>query len=126
MTAIGTSCSRPQRVAERYEQEYLLTTSKPYRALIEFAQERKTGNSFALATIVREEGANSRLHISFTNQLFQIDGQEYEAADLKGNLWVWQGDEKTVIEMPDRFSSEMAADRVQQILDELNLNADEM
>jgi len=127
MTAISASCSRPKPAADRHKTSLSLISGSPLKAVAEYVQEVDTGYSFAIATItLGGETIPTRIHASFISSSLTVDGREHQAADLKGKLWVWHDDVKTVIEMPDRFTHEMAVEKILQILDELNQDAEDL
>lgn len=93
----------------------------PYHAMLEYVYEKQSGHRFALATIKSAHSdIDSKLQVSFITQQVGFDGADYSIDELKGQLIVWQEDEKTVIELPDDFSFDLAENQISKMLSELN------
>lgn len=54
------------------------------------------------------------------NQSFHIDDKTFQAADVKGQLMIWQDGDQRLVRMPDGFTLDEAEQKIVQILDELN------
>ncbi len=118
---ISMSCSHYKRLNDIYLQKYASVNGKPYHAILEYLQEKKSGDSFAVATVEPSHIAiQSRIQLNFESQLLEFDGQEFSFAELNGKMLIFHGGKTRAVKMPNGFDFDAAMSRLIQILDNLN------